>query len=279
MDRFNFLFDSIVNLALEEDIAEGDISTNYIVSTNTEATATIKVKAVEGIISGLDVAYNVFKRLDENIDWTPFFKDGDKVKKDDILVEIKGNYAALLTGERTALNFMQRMSGIATKTNAFVKKLEDTNVKILDTRKTVPGLRVLDKIAVKHGGGENHRIGLYDMVMLKDNHIKIAGSITKAVNTVKKNVPLSIKIEVETSTLEEVFEALHAGADIIMLDNMSNDMMSKAVTIVNGKAKTEASGNMTIDRLEEVAKTGVDYISVGELTHSVAALDLSMNFN
>ncbi|MGI6718360.1 MAG: carboxylating nicotinate-nucleotide diphosphorylase [Bacteroidales bacterium] len=279
MDRFNFLFDSIVNLALEEDIAEGDISTNYIVPTNTEATATIKVKAVEGIISGLDVAYNVFKRLDENIDWTPFFKDGDKVKKDDILVEIKGNYAALLTGERTALNFMQRMSGIATKTNAFVKKLEDTNVKILDTRKTVPGLRVLDKIAVKHGGGENHRIGLYDMVMLKDNHIKIAGSITKAVNTVKKNVPLSIKIEVETSTLEEVFEALHAGADIIMLDNMSNDMMSKAVTIVNGKAKTEASGNMTIDRLEEVAKTGVDYISVGELTHSVAALDLSMNFN
>ncbi len=278
MDRLNFLFDSIINLALEEDVADGDISTNYIIPTNAEASASIKVKANEGIVSGLEVAYNVFSRLDENISWNPFFKDGDKVKKGDVLVEIKGNYAALLTGERTALNFMQRMSGIATKTNSFVEKLKGTNVKLLDTRKTAPGLRVLDKMAVKHGGGDNHRMGLYDMVMLKDNHIKIAGGITNAVKTVKNNIPVSVKVEVETTSLEEVFEALQAEADIIMLDNMSNDMMSKAVTIINGKAKAEASGNMTIERLEGVAKTGIDYISVGELTHSVTALDISMNF-
>jgi nicotinate-nucleotide pyrophosphorylase (carboxylating) len=199
------------------------------------------------------------------------------VKKGELLVEMSGSFRVLLTGERLALNFLQRMSGIATITGRFVAEVAEFNTRILDTRKTVPGLRVLDKYAVKAGGGENHRIGLYDMVLIKDNHIKVAGSITKAVEQIRSQVPAAMKIEVETTTIDEVMEALQARADIIMLDNMSNETMKKCVELINHRAKVEASGNMNLERVKEVAATGVDYISIGALTHSVSALDISMN--
>ena len=191
---------------------------------------------------------------------------------------ITASYATLLTAERLLLNFMQRMSGIATETHRYVAACEGTNTHILDTRKTAPGLRLLDKMAVRHGGGRNHRMGLYDMIMLKDNHIKAVGSITKAVEMVHSQLPLSVKVEVETTCLQEVEEALSAGADIIMLDNMSNEAMLEAVRLINHRCAVEASGNMTLERIREVAALGVDYISVGALTHSVKALDISMNF-
>jgi nicotinate-nucleotide pyrophosphorylase (carboxylating) len=191
-------------------------------------------------------------------------------------VRIEGSYRALLTGERTALNILQRMSGIATATSNYVKELEGSATQLLDTRKTAPGMRILDKIAVRAGGGTNHRMGLYDLALIKDNHIKVAGGITEAVKEVRAYAP-GIKVEVEVTTLEETKEAVTAGADIIMLDNMSNEMMEAAVKLIDGRAKTEASGNMTIGRLKGVAATGVDYISVGALTHSVTALDISMN--
>jgi nicotinate-nucleotide pyrophosphorylase (carboxylating) len=219
----------------------------------------------------------VFKSLNQDIEWNPFVKDGDKVKKGDLIVEVIGSYRALLTGERLALNFLQRMSGIATMTSYFVDTVKDFGTEILDTRKTVPGLRLLDKYAVKTGGGTNHRIGLYDMVLIKDNHIKIAGGIINAVEQVRKHVSSKIKIEVETTTIDEVNQALTAKADIIMLDNMTTEMMAECVRIINKRAKVEASGNMTIERLKEVASTGVDYISIGALTHSVMAMDISMN--
>ena len=199
------------------------------------------------------------------------------VKKGDIILRIEASYRTLLCGERLSLNILQRMSGIATATSHYMKELAGTHTQLLDTRKTAPGLRVLDKMAVHHGGGSNHRMGLYDMIMLKDNHIKIAGGIPNAVKAVKQNLPLSIKVEVETTTLEEVQQAIDAGADIIMLDNMSNETMAEAVRLIAGRAKTEASGNISIPRLQGVAATGVDYISVGALTHSVTALDISMN--
>ena len=205
------------------------------------------------------------------------YADGDAVRKGDIILRVHANYRALLLAERLSLNILQRMSGIATATAAFVKELEGTRTRLLDTRKTAPGLRVLDKMAVRHGGGMNHRMGLYDMVMLKDNHIKIAGGIPAAVAAVKRDLPLSVRLEVETTNLEEVKQALECGADIIMFDNMDTATMAEAVKIVGGKTKTEASGNMSIPRLKEVAATGVDYISVGALTHSVTALDISMN--
>jgi nicotinate-nucleotide pyrophosphorylase (carboxylating) len=230
-----------------------------------------------GIIAGLDVAAQVFRTLSPDIIWKAFVNDGDKVEKGDLILEITGAYRALLTGERLALNFLQRMSGIATMTANFVNAVSGYKTKILDTRKTVPGLRLLDKYAVMIGGGTNHRIGLYDMVLIKDNHIKVAGGISKAVAQIKKSVPDGIKIEVETTTIEEVNEALAAGVDIIMLDNMTNTTMADAVKIINGRAKVEASGNMTMERLKEVAATGVDYISIGALTHSVIAFDISMN--
>ena len=204
-------------------------------------------------------------------------KDGDTVKKGDIILRIEASYRCLLLGERLSLNIMQRMSGIATETAKYVKELAGTHTQLLDTRKTAPGLRVLDKMAVKDGGATNHRMGLYDMAMIKDNHIKVAGGITNAVKAVRANIPANIKIEVETTNLDEVREALASKADIIMLDNMNNHDMAEAVKLIAGQAKTEASGNMSIPRLKEVAATGVDFISVGALTHSVTALDISMN--
>lgn len=266
----------IINHAFQEDIGNGDITTNNLVPESKMAVARMTAKA-DGIIAGLPIAEMVFKKLDEKLIWNPKVSDGDKVSKGDVILEIKGTFRALLTGERLALNLLQRMSGIATETAKYVAEAEGTKVKILDTRKTVPGLRSFDKYAVKMGGGTNHRIGLNDMVMIKDNHIKIVGSIGQAVEQVRKSVAVNIKVEVETTTLDEVQEAITAGADIIMLDNMNNEMTLEAVKLINGKALVEASGNMNLQRIAAVAETGVDYISVGALTHSVIALDISQN--
>lgn len=270
------LIDKLIDLAIEEDVSTGDISTNAIIPVNSRATAEMKAKA-DGIISGIEVIRAVYERFDNDIIWEPLVKDGDKVCKGDIILRIEASYRCLLCGERLSLNILQRMSGIATETAKYVERLEGTKTQLLDTRKTAPGLRILDKMAVKHGGGKNHRMGLYDMIMLKDNHIKIAGGIPAAIEAVRRSLPLSIKLEVETTNLEEVRQAIEGGADIIMLDNMDNATMAEAVKIIGGRAKTEASGNMNLDRLREVAETGVDYISVGALTHSVKAMDISMN--
>ena len=274
--NYDSLIERLLDLAIEEDIATGDISTNAIIPVHSRAVAEMKAKA-DGVISGLEIARRVYERFEEDIKWEPLVTDGTPVKKGDIILRIEAGYRTLLLGERLSLNILQRMSGIATATANYVKELAGTRTQLLDTRRTAPGLRVLDKMAVHHGGGMNHRMGLYDMIMLKDNHIKLAGGIPNAVKAARANLPLSIKLEVETTTLEEVQQALDCGADIIMLDNMTNEMMAEAVRLINGRAKTEASGNMNIPRLKSVAATGVDYISVGALTHSVTAMDISMN--
>ncbi len=270
------LVDRLIDLAIDEDIASGDVTTDSIIPESTAAVATMTAKA-DGVISGLPIVEKVFRRFQKDIVFTPLVHDGDRVQKGDVILRIEGSYPALLKAERTALNFFQRMSGIATETARYVAELEGTHTQLLDTRKTAPGMRVTDKMAVKDGGGTNHRMGLYDMAMIKDNHIKMAGSIARAVEQVRSHIPSWMKIEVETTNLDEVKEALEARADIIMLDNMSTSMMRDAVNIIGGRAKTEASGNMTLGRLREVAATGVDYISVGALTHTVKALDISMN--
>lgn len=270
------LIEALIDLAIEEDIASGDISTDAIIPVESKAAALMTAKA-DGVISGLEVIRKVYERFEDDFEWKPFVKDGDKVRKGDKILEIKAGYRTLLYGERLSLNILQRMSGIATATAAYVAELEGFHTVILDTRKTAPGMRILDKMAVKDGGGHNHRMGLYDMVMLKDNHIKIAGGIPQAVAAAKRNLPLSVRLEVETTNIDEVRQAVEAGADIIMFDNMDNASMAEAVKLIGGRAKTEASGNMNIQRLKEVAATGVDYISVGALTHSVKALDISMN--
>jgi len=266
--------DILFELAYAEDIGDGDITTNNLVPPNEERSAVLIAKEA-GVIAGLPIAELVFRRFDKNIVWNVRKTDGSKVNPGDILVEFKGNFRALLTGERKALNFLQRLSGIATYANKCMEAIKGYNVEILDTRKTLPGYRLLDKYAVKMGGASNHRFGLYDMVMIKDNHIQVAGGIQKAVNEVRGRIPKSIKIEVETANLKQVREALEADVDIIMLDNMSSKMMAEAVNIINKRAKIEASGNMTLKRIRKVAKTGVDYISIGALTHSVKALDIS----
>lgn len=267
---------SLIEAALTEDIGTGDITTNALIPVEMYSTATMVAKD-DGIIAGMEIAATVFRILSPEIVWNPLVKDGDKIKKGDLLVEMSGPFRALLTGERLALNFLQRMSGIASMTALFVGQVREYNTKILDTRKTVPGLRILDKYAVRAGGGMNHRIGLYDMVLIKDNHIKVAGGIRNAVEQIRQKVQAGIKIEVETTTVEEVKEALEMKADIIMLDNMSNETMKLCVNLINHRAKVEASGNMNLERVKEVAATGVDYISIGALTHSVKAMDISMN--
>lgn len=274
--QYDKLIDKLIDLAIEEDIATGDVTTNSIIPAQSRAVAEMKMKA-DGVVSGLEVARRVYERFEKDIVWDARVQDGDTVKKGDIILRIEASYRCLLLGERLSLNILQRMSGIATETAKYVQELADTHTQLLDTRKTAPGLRVLDKMAVKDGGATNHRMGLYDMAMIKDNHIKVAGSITNAIKAVRANVPAGIKIEVETTNLDEVREALASNAEIIMLDNMSNAEMAEAVKLIGGRAKTEASGNMSIPRLKEVAATGVDFISVGALTHSVTALDISMN--
>jgi len=279
MMQYENLIDKLIDLGLEEDINTGDVTTDSIIPESMNAVATMTAKQ-DGVISGIEVIKKVYERFQKDIVYTPYFKNGDSVKKGDVLLRIEASYPTLLKGERRSLNIFQRMCGIATETAKYVKELEGTATELLDTRKTAPGLRVLDKMAVKDGGGTNHRMGLYDMAMIKDNHIKMAGGITKAVEQVRGNIPATIKIEVETTNLAEVDEAIAAGADIIMLDNMDNATMAAAVQTIkaSGKAiKTEASGNMSIPRLVEVAATGVDYISVGALTHTVKGMDISMN--
>lgn len=265
---------NLIESVLLEDVGSGDITTNFLIDGDLKTKAFLKAKE-NGIIAGLQIAELVFKKLDNNIIWNQNFNDGDEIKSGDILVNFMGSYKSILTGERTALNFLQRMSGIATSTSKYVQAIKHTKAKILDSRKTAPGLRLIDKYAVNIGGAMNHRIGLYDMVLIKDNHIKIAGGITNAVNKIRSKLDSGIKIEVETSTLDEVMEALNSQVDFIMLDNMTTEMMKLAVKSINGKALIEASGNMSLERVKEVAETGVDFISIGALTHSVKALDIA----
>ena len=277
--QYENLINKLLDLGIEEDINTGDITTESIIPASMNGVATMTAKQ-DGVISGLDIVKMVYDRFQSDVVFTPYFKDGDVVKRGDVILKIEATYPTLLRGERLSLNIFQRMCGIATETAKYVKELEGTHTELLDTRKTAPGLRVLDKMAVKHGGGTSHRMGLYDMAMIKDNHIKMAGGIAKAVEQVRARIAQGIKIEVETTNIDEVHQAIAAGADIIMLDNMDTQTMAEAVKIINAAnkgIKTEASGNMSIPRLKEVAATGVDYISVGALTHTVKGMDISMN--
>ena len=265
-----------IQRALEEDIGTGDVTTNAIVPADATLHGRIVAKQ-EGIVAGLDVAEQVFLTLNQKVKFSAKADDGSRVTRRNVLAEVEGPARALLTGERIALNFLGRMSGIATLTRKFVDAIAGTKATILDTRKTAPGLRMTDKLAVRLGGGENHRTGLFDMVLIKDNHIDFAGSITLAVERVRAS-GTTLEIEVETRTLDDVREALALGVERILLDNMSSDTMREAVAICGGRAKLEASGNVTLDNVLEVAKTGVDYISVGALTHSPAVFDVSLEF-
>jgi len=272
-----YLDDLLISF-LKEDMPSGDITTDSIINSYSVSKGKF-ISKDEGIIAGLYIAKRVFQILDPSIAFVNRVSDGDQVKRGQVIAEIEGNTSAILKGERVALNLLQHLSGIATITHKFAKKIEGFPCKIADTRKTTPGLRLLEKYAVKVGGGSNHRISLSDGVLIKDNHIKAAGGIKRAVELARKNIPHTIKIEVETETIEEVIEALEAGADIIMLDNMSIPMMKEAVKIINKKALVEASGNVNLDNIEEIAKVGVDIISVGSITHSVKALDISLKFS
>lgn len=269
--------DKIILNALNEDMPLGDLTTDSIIPADSFGSAEFLAKK-EGIVAGLFVAKRVFELLDSEVKFTIYVNEGEFVKEGMIIAKVEGRARALLKGERTALNLLQRMSGIATQTFEFVQKLKGLTVKIADTRKTVPGLRLLDKYAVFAGGGSNHRHSLSDGVLIKDNHIEAAGSITKAVEYARKKIPHTVKIEVETESFEQVEEAVLAGADIIMLDNMDNLKMQEAVQFIAKRALVEASGNVNLHTVRAIAETGVDIISVGSLTHSVIAMDISMNF-
>ncbi len=270
-----FYVDDLIKNAITEDINYIDVATDYLLDENQESEAYFVAKA-EGILCGADIAMRVFALLDDSFTYVLHKKDGDKVEKGDLIAEFKGKTVKLLKGERTALNLIQHMSGIATLTWECVKETEGTGASIADTRKTLPGLRALQKYAVTCGGGKNHRYNLSDCAMLKDNHIDAKGGITPAVKALREKIGHTVKIEVETRTLDEVREALSAGADIIMLDNMDNETMAKAVEIAHGKALLEASGNLTKERIRSVSQIGVDILSIGALTHSVTAFDISM---
>jgi len=274
--RIYTLISEYIQRALEEDIGTGDVTTDTIVPADATLRGQIVAKQ-DGIVAGLDVAKQVFLTLNPQVSFRAKTHDGAKVTRRDVLADVEGSARALLTGERTALNFLGRMSGIATLTRKFVDAVTTTRTTILDTRKTAPGLRMTDKLAVRLGGGQNHRTGLFDMVLIKDNHIDFAGSITQAVERVRAS-QTKLEIEVETRTLDDVREALALGVERILLDNMSPDTMREAVAISGGRAKLEASGNVTLANVLEVAKTGVDYISVGALTHSPAVFDVSLEF-
>ncbi len=267
---------SIIKRALKEDIPDKDLSSFYLF--NEETSFGNFIAKESGVISGIDVCKETFLMVDSNIEFNIFKQNGESVKKGDILASVRGKTKSILMAERVGLNFLQRMSGIATLTNEFVREVKPYKTKILDTRKTTPTLRVLEKQAVRDGGGTNHRMNLSDMVMLKDNHLKAASSLNDAVNIVKSHIDESIKIEVEVENIAMFLEAKESKADIIMLDNMSNEMMEECVKLNNEKKLLEASGNMTLDRVKSVAKTGVDFISVGGLTHSYKSLDISLKF-
>ena len=271
----NILIDKIIEQALLEDIGTGDITTESIIPSNLKAKGIIKTSE-EGIVAGLDIICLVFKKLDPEICFQSKIKDGNKILPGEILAEITGPARTILKGERVALNFLQRMSGIATITSKFCQKAKDLPVRIVDTRKTTPGLRILEKYAVRMGGGHNHRFGLYDAVLIKDNHIAVAGGIKSAVNSVQKQISHTVKIEVEVENLSQLQEALKVQVDIIMLDNMDLETMKEAVKMVKGKTLIEASGGITLEKVRKIAQTGVDLISIGALTHSVKALDVNM---
>lgn len=260
---------------LREDITSEDVSTNAVMPEDRQGKADLICKQ-DGIVCGLDIFKRTFELLDDTSRFEANFKDGDEVKKGDLLGVIYGDIKAILSGERTALNYLQRMSGIATITREYMKELEGTNTTLLDTRKTTPNMRPFEKYAVTVGGATNHRYNLSDGVLLKDNHIGAAGSITRAIEMARAYAPFVRKIEIETETLEQVEEAVLAGADIIMLDNMDNDTMRKAVEIIGGKAQTECSGNVTKERLKSIAEIGVDFVSCGVLTHSAPIMDVSL---
>lgn len=262
-------------LALQEDITSEDITTNAIMRESKLGEAQLLCKQ-DGIIAGLDVFARVFSLLDENIKVELYFQDGDKVKNGDLLARVEGDIRVILSGERTALNYLQRMSGIATHTRTLADLLAGSKTKLLDTRKTTPNMRIFEKYAVKVGGGYNHRYNLSDGILIKDNHIGAAGGVKQAVALAKEYAPFVRKIEVEVENLDMLKEALEAGADIIMLDNMDTETMKKAVQIVDGRAETECSGNVTKERVADIISTGVDYVSCGALTHSSPILDVSL---
>ena len=271
--------DQLIRMALQEDITSEDVSTNAVMPTEVKGTVDLIAKE-DGIIAGLDVYARVFQMLDEKTEIDFKCKDGDEVKKGELMATLTGDIRVLLSGERVALNYLQRMSGIATYTRQVAKLLEGSKVTLLDTRKTTPNCRVFEKYAVRVGGGCNHRYNLSDGVLLKDNHIGAAGSITKAITMAKEYAPFVRKIEIEVETLEQVKEAVEAGADIIMLDNMTPEVMKQAVELIDGRAQTECSGNITKENIARIREIGVDFVSSGALTHSAPILDISMkNFH
>lgn len=267
----------IIETALREDIGTGDITTQATVDPQSVCRAELVAKE-DFVLAGVDVAKAVFTLLDPGIAFEALTADGQSVKRGEVLAWMKGSASMLLQGERVALNLLQRMSGIATHTARFVIEVQGTQATIVDTRKTMPGLRLLDKYAVRTGGGTNHRTALYDGILIKENHIVAAGGITSAIERARARAPHTLKIEVETTTLDEVSEALAAGADIILLDNMDCDQLREAVALIGGRAKAEASGGVNLDTVRSIAETGVDLISVGALTHSSRAVDISMLF-
>lgn len=267
--------DQLIRMALQEDITSEDVSTNAVMPTATKGTVELIAKE-DGVIAGLDIYARVFTILDEKTEIDFYCKDGDEVKKGELMATATGDIRVLLSGERVALNYLQRMSGIATYTRQVAKLLEGSKVTLLDTRKTTPNCRVFEKYAVRVGGGCNHRYNLSDGVLLKDNHIGAAGSVTKAIQMAKAYAPFVRKIEIEVETLEQVKEAVEAGADIIMLDNMTPEVMKQAVELIDGRAQTECSGNITKENIQKIREIGVDFVSSGALTHSAPILDISM---
>lgn len=267
--------DQLICMALQEDITSEDVSTNAVMPTATKGTVELIAKE-DGVIAGLDIYARVFTILDEKTEIDFHCKDGDEVKKGELMATVTGDIRVLLSGERVALNYLQRMSGIATYTRQVAKLLEGSKVTLLDTRKTTPNCRVFEKYAVRVGGGCNHRYNLSDGVLLKDNHIGAAGSVTKAIQMAKAYAPFVRKIEIEVETLEQVKEAVEAGADIIMLDNMTPEVMKQAVELIDGRAQTECSGNITKENIQKIREIGVDFVSSGALTHSAPILDISM---
>ncbi|MBU4483821.1 carboxylating nicotinate-nucleotide diphosphorylase [bacterium] len=266
----------LIQSALTEDIGFGDITTEACIDPKKQGKAILKAKQ-DLVLAGIDIFREVLLTVDSDIKFVDYFKDGDYVNNGDLILDIEGKLSSMLKGERTALNFLQHLSGIATYANRFVEAVKDTDTKILDTRKTLPGYRALEKYAVKMGGAINHRVGLYDQYLIKDNHIAAAGSISKAIVLAKNHrKDFKIKIEVETKNLDEVREAIQSGIDIIMLDNMSLDTIKNAITLRQGDVKFEVSGNVSLQNVADYAKTGVDYISVGAITHSAPAADISM---
>ncbi len=269
--------DALIETALKEDMPQGDITSENIIPADSESEATILAKE-EGVLAGIDVARRVFSKIDQSIVFKKNLNDGQKFRKGQTLATIQGSSISLLKGERIALNFLQRMSGIATATQKFVRVLQGTETKILDTRKTTPGLRSLEKYAVRMGGGVNHRFNLSEMVLIKDNHLRIVGSISQAVKSARESIKPGVRVEVEATSIEEVQEAVQSGADMIMLDNMPKEAMKEVVKRVKGKVPLEVSGKVSLRRVKEIASLGVDFISVGSLTHSYKSVDISIEF-